>query len=441
MQNRLSPSVASASPDALHDGLLRILEILFDDRDLRSTLREVHREAWRIVDARNFYVVLYDEASGLYVYPYSADESDADDAPHPLTGSLSDYVRRTGRPLLVREDDHVRLREENEIEVVGAPSAVWLGAPLNTAWGCIGVVSIQDYSDPGALDDNDLVTLSWIARAISVAVARSWHAEQRRSAEEIRLQEVLVSRDLALRASQEKSRFLANMSHELRTPLNAIVGYAELLQEEVEDSGQAQVMADLEAIRASARHLRELIDGVLDLTQVESGHLELAPSRFEVRELFDSVVAQVLPMVASQGNRLVRVGELAAGEVDTDRRTVFQALLNLVANACKFTKNGKIVLRARREDSHVPQLVLEVSDTGIGIDPAVLPTLFEPFTQVDTSTTRTHGGSGLGLAIARRMAERLGGTLDAGSVPGRGSTFVLRIPTVLPGIEGVPEPV
>jgi signal transduction histidine kinase len=101
-----------------------------------------------------------------------------------------------------------------------------------------------------------------------------------------------------------------------------------------------------------------------------------------------------------------------------------------VANACKFTRNGKIVLRARREEGD--QIVLEVSDTGIGIDPTLLPTLFEPFVQVDTSTTRRHGGSGLGLSIARRMAERLGGSLDAASVPGRGSTFVLRIPAVLP---------
>ena len=440
MQNRPSPSVASA-PDALPDGLLRILEILFDDRDLRSTLREVHREAWRILDARNFYVVLYDEASGLYVYPYSADESDIDDAPHPLTGSLSDYVRRTGRPLLVRAPEMEQLRQENEVEMVGGPAAVWLGAPLKTAWTCFGVVSIQDYTDPWALDESDLTTLSWIARAISVAVARSWQAEQRRSAEELRLQEVIVSRDEALRASQEKSRFLANMSHELRTPLNAIVGYAELLQEELADGGAKQTLADLDAIRASARHLRELIDGVLDLTQVESGHLELAPTRFGVRDLFESIAAQVLPIVSSQGNRLVRVGEDAAGEIETDRRTVFQALLNLVANACKFTKNGKIVLRARREEGDPAQVVLEVSDTGIGIDPAVLPTLFEPFTQVDTSTTRVHGGSGLGLAIARRMAQRLGGTLDAGSVPGRGSTFVLRIPATLPELESVTEPV
>jgi signal transduction histidine kinase len=427
MAPRTDPSYPSIP---LHEGLLRVVELLFDERDLRDILRAVHEEAWRLVDASNFYVALHEPRSGLYVYPYCADESDLDDAPHALTRSLTDYVRRTGRPLLVREQDQLRLRQQGEIEVVGTPAAVWLGAPLHTREGCVGVVSIQNYVDPEALDDSDLVVLTWIARAIAVAVARTWEREQRRSAEDSRIREVLSSRDEALRASQEKSRFLANMSHELRTPLNAIVGYTELLQEDLATSGATQVLADLGAIRASARHLRELIDGVLDLTQVESGHVELAPSRFHVRELFDSVVAQVLPLLSAQGNRIVRVGEDAAGEIDTDRRTVFQALLNLVANACKFTRNGKIVLRARREEGD--QIVLEVSDTGIGIDPTLLPTLFEPFVQVDTSTTRRHGGSGLGLSIARRMAERLGGSLDAASVPGRGSTFVLRIPAVLP---------
>ncbi len=427
------PPPARTEPSlALHEGLLRIVEILFDERDLRDTLRMVHDEAWRLVDAPNFYVALHDARSGLYVYPYCVDESDPDDAPHALTGSLTDYVRRTGLPLLVREPDQDRLREQGEIEVVGTPAAVWLGAPLHTSEGCIGVVSIQSYTDPFSLDEDALFTLSWIARTIAVAVDRAWKVEQRRAAEELRIREVLSSRDEAVRASQEKSRFLANMSHELRTPLNAIVGYAELLQEELAHSATTQVLADLGAIRASARHLRELIDGVLDLTQVESGQVELAPSRFHVRDVFDAVIAQVHPLVSEHGNRLVRVGEEAGGEIQTDRRTLFQALLNLVANACKFTTNGKIVLRARREDRDRPHLVLEVSDTGIGIDPAVLPTLFEPFTQVDTSSTRRHGGSGLGLAIARRMAERLGGSLDAASVPGRGSTFVLRIPAILP---------
>ena len=431
MASLLPPGRPDSAPGALYEGLLRIVEILFDERDLRETLRAVHQEAWRMVDATNLYVALHDQRSGLYVYPYCADESDLDDAPHALTRSLTDYVRRTGLPLLVREPDQARLRQQGEIEVVGTPAAVWLGAPLHTAEGCIGVVSIQSYTDPFALDETDLVTLTWIARTIAVAVARAWEDEQRRADHELHMREVLSSRDEALRASQEKSRFLANMSHELRTPLNAIMGYTELLEEELAPSVAPQVLADLGAIRASARHLRELIDGVLDLTQVESGHVELAPSRFPVRDLFESVTEQVLPLLSEHGNRLVRVGEDASGTVETDRRTLFQALLNLVANACKFTRNGKIVLRARREERDRSQLVLEVSDTGIGIDPAVLPTLFEPFTQVDTSSTRRHGGSGLGLAIARRMAERLGGSLHAASVPGRGSTFVLRIPATL----------
>jgi signal transduction histidine kinase len=418
--------------EALHEALFGVLEILASEGELAEQLAAVHRTLWSVMDASNLYVALYDPTSALYFFPYNADEDDEDFAPQPLPKSLTDYVRRTGRPLLCRNADYAALVASGEVEPIGQSGPVWLGAPLVTARGNIGAVVVQSYTDPDALTEVDLPILVWMARAMAITLERRWTEERERAESAMRLRDLQLSRDEALRASQEKSRFLANMSHELRTPLNAILGYTDLLLDEVE---QGEVANDLRSIRRAATHLRALIDGILDLTQVESGRLELTPTPFNVTALFDEVWLQALPLAAHGQNQLVRVGDAAAGSVETDRRSLLQVVLNLVGNACKFTANGTISLRAAAVHRGCEDwLRLEVADTGIGIDPLVLPRLFEAFTQVDPSTTRSHGGSGLGLTIVKRLVERLGGELEGASVPGRGTTFTVQIPARAKGL-------
>jgi len=305
------------------------------------------------------------------------------------------------------------------------PAPVWLGAPLMGRRGCFGAVVVQHYSDPNAMTEADLPKLMWAARCMGVAIERSFVAERREAEQRHRMQALALSRDEAVRANQAKSTFLATMSHELRTPLNAILGYADLLLETHGDD--PELASDLGAIRGSALHLRDLIDDVLDLTQVESGAFEPSFAPVDLVELLAAVRTQSAPLAETNRNALVFVGERDAGMLRTDRRALFQALSNLVDNACKFTRDGRVAVRARRRQGE-DLLVLEVSDTGVGIEPSLLPHLFEPFAQVDGSATRVHGGTGLGLAISRRLVEALGGTLTAASVPGRGSTFTVRLP-------------
>jgi signal transduction histidine kinase len=408
----------------LQEVLLRVLEILAAEGELRDQLGQLHRELWRVLHASNLYVALYDEPTGLYFFPYNADPDDQDFTPQALRKSLTDYVRRTAEPLLCREAEMDQLVAAGHIERIGLPSPVWLGAPLVTPRGCLGAVVVQHYTDAGALGPGDVDTLAAVARCMAVAVERSWLEERRRAEHEMRLRALAQARDEAVRSSQAKSQFLANMSHELRTPLNAILGYTDLLLEEHEHGAPALV-TDLGSIRAAASHLRELIDGVLDLTQVESGNYELAPTRFALTAVVDAVLAQCAPLARRQGDQLLRSGDEQVGELVTDRRALLQILLNLVANACKFTTAGRVALRCRRSGDHVS---IEVSDTGVGIDPARLGDIFEPFVQLDGSSTRAHGGTGLGLTIAARLARELGGELSAASVPGSGSTFTLTVP-------------
>jgi Amt family ammonium transporter len=250
-----------------------------------------------------------------------------------------------------------------------------------------------------------------------------------------RYEEALVgAKEAAEAASRAKSTFLANMSHELRTPLNAIIGYSEMLREDADDGGYAEITPDLEKIRTAGKHLLELINNILDLSKIEAGRMDLYVERFSVAALVDEAAATVAPLVEKSGSRLLLDLAPELGEMHADLTKVRQVLLNLLSNAAKFTEAGTVTLRARRRDEDAT-VVFQVADTGIGMTPEQVGRLFQDFTQADASTTRKYGGTGLGLSISRRFCELLGGEITVASVPGVGSTFTVTLPAGHPGPE------
>jgi GAF domain-containing protein/CheY-like chemotaxis protein len=244
-------------------------------------------------------------------------------------------------------------------------------------------------------------------------------------------------------ADRHKSEFLANMSHELRTPLNAIIGYSEMLQEEAEDTGAEAFVPDLRKIHGAGRHLLELINGVLDLSKIEAGKMEIFLETFSVPEMVRDIAAVIQPLAEKNANRLeVRCDE-ALGAMRGDLTKVRQALFNLLSNACKFTDHGTVALAADREVVDGTEwLRFAVRDTGIGLAPEQIDRLFQEFTQVDAEAGRRYGGTGLGLALSRRLCRMMGGDIAVESAPGRGSTFTIRLPGVVaePAGEGAAGP-
>jgi len=229
-------------------------------------------------------------------------------------------------------------------------------------------------------------------------------------------------------ANQSKSLFLANMSHELRTPLNAIIGYSELLVEDAQDAGDEAMVPDLMKIHTAGKHLLGLINEVLDLSKIEAGKMETYLEDFEVDALVDGVASTVKPLTDKKANRLVVEAD-GLGTMHSDVTKVRQMLFNLLSNASKFTEDGEIRLRGRREQAGGRDwLLFEVEDTGIGMTAEQQSRVFEPFSQADASTTRKYGGTGLGLAITRRFAQMLGGEILLRSSPGVGTTFTVRLP-------------
>jgi PAS domain S-box-containing protein len=254
------------------------------------------------------------------------------------------------------------------------------------------------------------------------------------------MRELDKAREAAEIANRAKSQFLANMSHELRTPLNAIILYTDLLRDEAADRGLDDFLPDLKKIHGAAKHLLALINDVLDLAKIESGKLELLLETFDVPAMIRDVVTTIQPLTQKNANSLKVSCPDDLGGMHADLTKVRQSLFNLLSNACKFTEGGTVSLDVAREGGEAGWVTFRVTDTGIGMTPEHVAKLFQPFSQVDPSTTRRFGGTGLGLAITRRFCEAMGGDISVESQPGVGSTFTIRLPAATEVDAGVAAP-
>ncbi|MFQ5772993.1 MAG: sensor histidine kinase [Kiloniellaceae bacterium] len=241
------------------------------------------------------------------------------------------------------------------------------------------------------------------------------------------------ARRAAESASQAKTSFLANMSHELRTPLNAIIGITEILIEDVQDARQdarlRQFLEPLQRVHRAGEHLLMLINDILDISKIEAGKMTLWPEDFDVAALLDEATSTARPMAERNGNRLGLSCPDDIGSMHADPLRVKQVILNLLSNACKFTDHGEIrVMATRASGADGDELRFTVSDTGIGMAPEQVETLFEEFTQADSARATGARGTGLGLAISRKLSRIMGGDIAVASELGKGSTFTLRLP-------------
>ncbi len=317
----------------------------------------------------------------------------------------------------------------------------WMGIPLVAGGQVLGMFSL-DKNEPSFFNDDFLGFAESLAAQAAVAIQNaSMHKELQKHAEELETRVAERTTELARRvgevealnlstqklnedlkeavkkaesADRLKSAFLATMSHELRTPLNSIIGFTGILLQKMVGPLSAEQEKQLGMVQGSARHLLELINDVLDISKIEADQIVIFEEDFDADEAIGKSVEKIKPMADKKGLQLVVDVNPASIMIKSDRRRVEQILLNLLNNAVKFTDQGRVKLESRVEND---RLVTEIGDTGIGIKPEDLQTLFKPFRQIDTGLTRQYEGTGLGLSICKRLVDLLGGEITVQSEP------------------------
>jgi PAS domain S-box-containing protein len=409
--------------------LLEIVQGLNATYDLDELFSLIHRAVGRVLYAENFLIALYNPETGFLHFEFFVDKYDPPPPPRPLGKGLTGYVLNNDTPLLLSREDLEQMVEQGIVEgTVGTFSASWLGVPLRTPSGAIGVLVVQHYEEEHVYAEGDVEFLTSVAGQVAVAI------ERRRAEVALRRSEAELKKFAAkLEASnRELQDFASVASHDLQEPLRKIQAFGDRLKTKYADALGEGGRDYLERMQNAAGRMQTLINDLLTFSRVTTKAQPFVT--VDLAEVAAGVVSDLEARVERSGGR-VEIGEMLT--LDADPLQMRQLLQNLIGNALKFHKPDepplvkvwceRMASGGDREGTVGGDLCrINVSDNGIGFDEKYLDRIFTVF-------QRLHGrhqyeGTGVGLAVVRRIAERHGGSVTAASEPGRGSTFVVTLP-------------
>lgn len=402
--------------------LLEIVQGLNATYDLNELFSLIHRAVGRVLYAENFLIALYNPETGFLHFEFFVDKYDPAPPPRPLGKGLTGYVLNNDLPSLLSREEQQRMVEKELVEVVGTFAASWLGVPLRTPDGAIGVLVVQHYEGTHAYAEGDVEFLTSVAGQVAVAI------ERRRAEVALRRSEAELKKFAAkLEASnRELQDFASVASHDLQEPLRKIQAFGDRLKTKHGDALGEGGCDYLERMQNAASRMQTLINDLLTFSRVTTKAQPFVT--VDLAEVAAGVVSDLEARVERSGGR-VEMGEMLT--LDADPLQMRQLLQNLIGNALKFHKPDepplvKVWCERVVEHSADDLCRINVADNGIGFDEKYLDRIFTVF-------QRLHGrhayeGTGVGLAVCRRIAERHGGSITATSEPGRGSTFIVTLP-------------
>jgi PAS domain S-box-containing protein len=399
--------------DNIQKVLFNISKQAFISNDIDQLLEFVKDELHSLVDTSNFLVAFYNEDDGMLTSAFRTDEKDKYTT-WPAEKSLTGYVVKHNKPLMLTHEKFQELAQTGEVELVGAAAQIWLGVPLTVNGRPYGAIVIQDYKNPNAYDQNDFKMLEFIGSQLSLTIQR-----QKTYAE---LKEALAKADAG---NNLKSAFINNISHEIRTPLNGIIGFSEMILNP--DSSYEDNEMCYGVIKKSSKRLINTVNGYVDISLLVTGTMETSKRPINIDQLLLEIYGEFSDPCKQKNIELVldKPTQKDALILKTDSDKIHKIAAHLLDNAVKYIETGSITIGYERKDDDI---VFFVKDTGPGIKPENIGKIYDAFMSFEPNTTKRQEGSGLGLAIAFGMVGLLGGKIWVESKNGFGATFYFSLP-------------
>lgn len=392
-------------------------------KDIKGLIGYIRKQLSSLIDTTNFAVAFYNEQTGMLTSPYFEDEKD-DIAAWPLEKSLTGYVIKQNKPMLLTKHDIIELELKGEVREIGSMCEIWLGVPMYIENKVIGAFVLQSYTNPLAYTESDLEMLDFISHQISISIQRKQD-----------IQNLRIALSKAEESDRLKTAFLSNMSHEIRTPMNGILGFSNLLDDDYLSSEERSQY--IKIINHNGKHLLSIINDIVDIAKIDSNQLPINKDWFYLNYLLDELLVsynnEKLTHHKDEVSFILDKGfEDHQSKIFTDDIRLRQILYNLLGNALKFTKEGFIKFGYSQQDD---KLCFFVQDTGKGVAKEKQSIIFERFRQEEETYTRQFGGTGLGLTISKGLVELLGGEMWLVSDEAQGATFFFTLPIQKPDIE------
>lgn len=394
--------------EKLQKVLYNITNAVSINNNLKELIDTIQSELNNLMDCSSMYIAFYNEKTGM-LSVLNEDDLNENIPIWAAKKSLTGLVIEEKKSLLIDQLEFNKWLEKGKIELIGTPSAIWLGVPLFDEEKVIGAIVVQSYDNPKAYDENSVEIMEFVSKQVSQVI-------QRQKA----LIELLEAKNKAEESDKLKTSFLNNLSHEIRTPLNGIVGFSDLLCNTECDDEERKKFGGI--ILDNSFELTEIITNIVSMAAIEAKQVALNEDKVLISKLFDKLIADFQEKTLRKGLNFKVDDNLSSFEniVELDKDKVIYIAKILLDNAVKFTNKGGVTFKCKVVDN---SLELAVIDTGIGIEKANQGVIFERFTKIETDTTALYRGNGLGLSIAKAYTELMGGSLTVESTVGRGSIF------------------
>jgi PAS domain S-box-containing protein len=400
--------------ERLQNVMYKISEAAQTSEDINKLYKNLHEIISELLPVKNFYIALYDDKNDLLTFPYFVDEYDPPQPPKKLGRGMTEYVIRLGEAALIDAKMDLELREKGEVELIGAPQAIWLGVPLKLNGKVIGVMVVQDYENENAYGEREKQLLIFVSEQITQAIIRKQNTEAiKKYADE--LNQLNITKD----------KFFSIIAHDLKNPFITILGFSELLLNDFSDLTDEEKIYYVTEMHKSAEVSHLLLQNLLQWSRTQTGKIEFNPQNIS---LFNSVNQNIDLLKASatkkQVNLINKIDESVFINADEDMLNTI--LRNLLTNALKFTnRDGSVTITSKPQGNMVE---ISVEDTGVGMDEATQKKLFRLDETITKTGTDNEVGTGLGLILCKEFIEKHGGKIYVESQPGKGSNFIFTLP-------------